>query len=259
MEDCSVWSRAEKLYAQEHGHSLREVETKVSHNACSRMVRIGMLFGSLISMKHSCRFMIRHAYRPDLLAKAGKDLHQVIDAFQKATGAEIVIDSSKRVEQYRALLAAKPVDSELKLIHLVRDGRAVLHSKMERAIKSAQHGCEVRLMPAIHEWCCVNLEILNTMGLVDARDSITIRYEDLCEYRETSLRRICKKFGFAFDDAMLRLSSDQKHNVGGSQHRFAWNANTQICLDERWKHRLNAWQRLVYHVLAGSVHKRLGY
>lgn len=58
---------------------------------------------------------------------------------------------------------------------------------------------------------------------------------------------------------MLHLSNANKHNAGGSPHRFAWNAATPIRLDERWKQGLSVWKRFVYYLVGGLVHKRLGY
>lgn len=259
VDACPVWSRVAEVYEREHGHSLNDVETKVEKSARSRFFHGAVLLASLLPIKKSRGWLLQYAYRRERLEEIGRDLHRIIGIFSQSTDAEIVIDSSKRVEQLYALPAAKPADVELKVIHVVRDGRAVLYSKNKRAEQYKQYGSSFKLIGAIRGWCYVNLQILNMKCFFKAEDWMIVRYEDLCNDRPETLRRICEQFAIPFDEAMVHLASENKHNIGGTSHRFTWNAETPIRLDERWKAGLPRWQRMIYYLTAGAFHKRLGY
>ncbi|MFW6114624.1 MAG: sulfotransferase [bacterium] len=260
MEACPVWTRTAALYERKDQRGLKDVQTRVAPDARSPFFHILMLLASLVPVQKVRRWLLLRCYRRASFEDIGRELHCVIDAFRGATGAEIFIDSSKRVAELHALIAAKPSDVQLKLIHLVRDGRAVLYSKNNRSEQNKQYNdTSFKLIAAIRGWCYINLQILNTMCFFDSKDRITIRYEDLCRDREATLKKICSGFDLTFDEAMLHLSNANKHNVGGSPHRFTWNAATPIRLDERWRQGLSVWKRFVYYLVGGLVHKRLGY
>jgi len=259
IDECSVWNQVRRIYEKEQGKSFADIETGRMVDNRSAVFHPAMLLTWLIPAKSVKRWLFRRAFRQEPLQELGQTCYCLFDAFSRTVDAEIIIDSSKSVQQLHALIAAKPADVELKAIHIVRDGRSVLYSKMKRAEQYEEYGASFKLISAIRDWCYINLQILNTRCFFESKDMLTIRYEDLCNHREATLKRICTSFGIVFDEAMLHLSGENKHNIGGSSHRFDWNAQTPIRVDERWKKGMPALHKLTYYLTAGILHKCLGY
>jgi len=259
MDTCPVWAHVASIYKQQYFRSLSEVDTKIKRSARTHLFHFSMLLGAFLPNDRIRRWTMSHAYHQNKLLETGRDLHRIIDAFRQTTGVEIIVDSSKTAAHLQALIVAKPHDVDLKLIHIVRDGRAVLYSKIKRSEKYKKYGASFKLFPAIFGWCYSNLQILNTRCFFRPEDIITLRYEDLCNKKESELRKICRQIGLIFDDNMVFLSSENKHNVGGTSHRFTWNADTPISLDDRYKKGLSVWRRAVFYLIAGVLHKKLGY
>jgi len=186
----------------------------------------------------------------------GEDLYHTIRAFAEVQKVPRVVDSSKRAAHLLALIEARPEDVNLKVIHLVRDGRAVLYSKMKR---SEEFGLSFRPLSAVRGWVYNNLQIGSLRKLLPGRESIRIRYEDLCQDTESVIRRVCQQLEITYDPAMVRISDQERHSVGGSPHRFKWKESTPIRLDERWKGNLPGPCQWLYWPVAGWLHKFYGY
>ncbi len=70
-------------------------------------------------------------------------------------------------------------------------------------------------------------------------------------------RKICEKLNLPIDTAMLTVSDEKKHNIGGSPRRF--DKNTKIQLDERWKSSMPVSKKVIFGFLGGVLNKILGY
>jgi sulfotransferase family protein len=259
FHECSVWSQVRDIYEAEQERPFVNVETGCSKDLRSRIFHLAMLLAWLIPVRGIRRWLFCRAFSQEPLEKSGHTCYQLLDAFSRTVDVETIVDSSKTVQQLYAMIAARPKDCGLKVIHLVRDGRAVTYSKLKRAQQYRDLGVSFKLIPAIRGWCYINLQISLSRCFFGSTDFTTIRYEDLCQDRESTLRKACEKLDLPFDAAMLYLSTDDKHNVGGSSHRFDWNAATSIEVDNRWKTGMRAWHKVAYYIVAGMLHKRLGY
>lgn len=259
MEQCPIWSKAAKLHQRHHGHRLEELKTKPGRDIRSSIFHCAMALAILVPVRLLQRPLVRASYRQRKLKARGTTLYRIVDSFSRVLDTNIVIDSSKNADYLHCLIDAQPEGVDLKLIHIVRDGRAVLYSKMKRSEQYRKYGASFGLLSAIRGSWSINSRIRLAAECLPPEDTILVRYEDLCESREAILDAICERFGLSFCPEMLYLSSNNKHNVGGTSHRFTWNPEVPIRLDTRWKEGLGRWPRLVYHAFAGRLHKKLGY
>ena len=116
----------------------------------------------------------------------------------------------------------------MRLIYLIRDGRAVCYSRVWR------EGYLNAATPAEHGWG-------NTEPTCSAADdprgpgfsSGSLRTH-LCRRSGVGLGRICEFIGTSFEPAMLDFRDDKRHGVGGNPMRFR-NDEAAIRLDERWR------------------------
>ncbi len=250
LTDCPIWSATADTFEQNTKLPLRQVNTLTGRTERARL-NFALACATPILPRKSRRRLMPYAYKARKLEAAGVHAYRIIDAFREQTNAKTIIDSSKTPEHLYALIAARPETYTLRVIHLIRDGRAVLYSAMNR---TAQYGAPFSLGRATAAWCNTNLQVAGLRDLLAPSDWITVRYENLCQQPENTIRQICKAFQIPFDSRMLRLSRAGKHNIGGSPHRFNWSRDTKITLDNRWHTGLKLSHRLSYYAIAGAVH-----
>jgi hypothetical protein len=259
FRDCHVWADVRRRYEADTGQHFLSVETCSENFHRTRLFYAYLLFAALIPIRRVRQVLLLRAYRLDSLREIGHSCYQILDAFGRSTGSETIIDSSKTPEYLLALILARPKDIELKVIHLIRDGRAVLHSKRIRAEEGDGRDAVFKIVPSTRAWCVTNLQLLLSRSLFGPEDVIVVHYEDICSDREGVLKNICARLGIPFDKHMLHLSRDGKHNIGGSAHRFAWSVETPVRLDQRWKSGMPWHHKAVYYMVAGIFHKTFGY
>jgi 8-oxo-dGTP pyrophosphatase MutT (NUDIX family) len=162
----------------------------------------------------------------------------VYEALSQATGRPIVVDSTKlvrwiRAEGRRAALGGVDVT----LIHLERDGRAVVNSRLRKSP-------EADPAKLIRDWVDRNRET-EALRAEWEGPSAHVRYEDLACRPEPTMRRLCHDIGLAFDPAMMAYEEREHHSISGNAgthaatlDAFHRRAPRQIRLDERWRSEL---------------------
>ena len=135
----------------------------------------------------------------------------------------------------------------MRMIYLVRDGRGVIYSKINREGDSARKASKT--------WVLENIKILAIKLLIPKYQSITIKYEELCKDPQYTFDRITRFL--KIPQEKIRFSKSSRHNVGGSPHRFD-KTNTDIKLDERWKYKLSAKDKMAFNVFGGWLNRVVG-
>jgi hypothetical protein len=184
------------------------------------------------------------------------------------TGKRVVVDSSKIGIRLKYLL--RNPDLELRVIRLVRDGRAVALTYTDPAEYADASSPERRgggggdsrdaervpLQQAAHEWRRSNEEADALLASVDPAKQLTISYEDLCGSTAEVLGRA---FQFLGVDAPADLSDwrARPHHVVGNGMRF--DSASEVRLDDRWRTALNPAALETFEAEAGPLNRRLGY
>lgn len=191
------------------------------------------------------------------------------DAIMRQTGASVLIDSSKNL--FRALAIERDLAQyRIKFIHLVRDGRAVLHSTQKgfykidlfnetekRRVEIIHEDEKVEAETAINTWRKDNLKALLYLKLFRGNNSILIRYEDFADFPAPTLKRICRFIGIPFESAMLRLDRKTNHMICGNPSRI--NAKKIEKPSEKWRIEMGGDLVRLFNKKAGFLNRYLGY
>ena len=186
--------------------------------------------------------------------RAQRDYAQVLTklyrGFVDTTGARLVIDSSKDLSTTFLLRSIPGI--ELKVVHLVRDPRAVAYS-WTRHVSKPGAGAEMdRYAPAV-----VGLRYLFTNVMLHLLTLLRtprrfLRYEDFVAHPAAATAEL---LGFAgatpadlgfIEGTTLHL--DPHHSVGGNPMRFSRGA-VEVRLDDRWRKALPRRDRVIVTTL----------
>ncbi len=176
---------------------------------------------------------------------------------------DIVVDSSK-FPSY-AFMLKQNADFDLRVIHLVRDPRAVAYSWTRDNFDPDAPGGErtIRLPPALTGlyWSAWNIA-LPRMCTQQGIPRLVVRYEDLVASPRRSLDRIAKWAGIA--DRPLPFIGDDEvllapyHAVSGNAVRLT-SGRVRIVADDAWTHDLGTAARRAVWAASWPARRRYGY
>lgn len=193
------------------------------------------------------------------LERRGAAFASLLGAIQETTGSRVVVDSTKG-PGYGSFLQ-REAGVELYVVHLVRDPRAVVNSRLRRA---SRHSSAPREAPATFAliWDVWNAAI----ELVWRRGRyLQLRYEDFVAHPEDAVRNIAAFVGEKSVDRLPFHSAATAdvvltHSVAGNRSRFLA-GEVRIELDDEWRtaRRLGAADRLAVAALTWPLRVRYGY
>jgi hypothetical protein len=160
-----------------------------------------------------------------------------------------VIDSSKSPVRLKLHYMLRP--ERMRILHLVRDGRAVAASAIRR------HD-NMSASMAARIWKRDNQNLRMMLRTVPDRRKLGVRYEALCEDPAAELRRVCQFLELEFDPAMLTLWSRPVHNIPGNPMLFN-RSQRAIRKDERWRRDLSENDIQAFERAAGRLNRAFGY
>jgi hypothetical protein len=127
----------------------------------------------------------------------------------KKTGKSIVIDSTKKLEWIKTQLnKLANTPSETYLIYLLRDGRAVINSRLRKY--KATHPEEI-----IEDWIR-HMKKTNSFYQGFNGPKIQLHYEELATEPDKAIRFVCQFLGIIYEDEMLRYYDHEHHPLGGN-------------------------------------------
>lgn len=177
----------------------------------------------------------------------------------ETTGAGVIVDNSKY--PLDAHLLARVAGVDVRVLHLVRDPRAVAHSWATPKALTPEPGAPQlkRFRPAYSSaiWTTWN-EMVHR--LLRDRPTLTVRYEDLVADPAGTLTAVARFAGVAVDAPIdpSTLRQAPNHMVAGNPIRFA-TGDVVIREDERWKAAMPAGRRLEAILPALPIMRRYGY
>ncbi len=198
-----------------------------------------------------------------LLEECDPVLGRLYRAIQRVSGAGVIVDSSKRWT-YAVLLSLLPF-ADLRVVHLVRDSRAVAYSWARSKESPAVVGG--RLMPrmspaqASHNW---NLRNYSYGFLPGFTRLSRLRYEDFVKDPAFYLAETLTRDGFDDEAVSLPLVRGRKislsvdHTVSGNPGRFR-TGSVELQPDEEWKVKMRGADRNVVTALTAPLLLKYGY
>ncbi len=182
-------------------------------------------------------------------------LARVYEAIAQAAGATLIVDSSKSAPEL--LLAARTLELDLRVLHVVRDPRAVAHSRSRR-IPAMQPGSQWMAsagpLSSSMRWAVRNALI----EIVLARDATArsrMRYEDFAADPARALRSLCvdRDLSAVVDELAEtggRLAIGPRHALDGNTRVLRSAAKLEIGADEEWRSAMSLPRRLAASVPA---------
>ncbi len=204
-------------------------------------------------------------YRRQLEAHAAS-LEALYRAVAHVAGARGIIDSSKRFE-YAYLLSLIP-SVDLRVIHLVRDSRAMVQSELKHArekwasLSHAETFLDARGVVAWRTIAWVGNQLLSEMLQNHRTRYLLLRYEDFASDPAATIARIGEFIdedlsGIPFvGDRAIRLS--RKHAALGNPLRFQ-QGTMDIRPDTKWQRDIAAMDGFIVTALTWPLLARYGY
>jgi hypothetical protein len=223
--------------------------------------------GLLLELCRDCALNISPFWRRHL-SQVQKRNAAVIETILKTTGAEVVVDSSKTDLRLKYLLRNKQLD--IKIVRLIRDGRAVALTYMNPAefadavIADLRDGGtggnrdkeRLSMAQAAHQWKRSNEAAENILHRLDKSRWTEIRYEQLCSDTENTLAGLFDFLGLNHQERNRDFRSVENHVIGNGMRL---DNSSQVELDERWKSVLTKEQLQDFDLIAGEMNVRYGY
>ena len=180
-----------------------------------------------------------------------------------AAGQPVIVDASKVPSQLSLLKRIPHID--LRVIHLVRDGRAVAYSWSQRRKKELAKVADNSHMPQHSPWRSMLTWIIEnyyTIRVSHGLPSVVVKYETLVEDPRSTLGGILQGLGFKdidlgwFNHENLILNTT--HSVGGNPIRFT-KSGISISADTEWKQKMPALTKVLLGLLGLPLLSRFGY
>ncbi len=254
VQQCPFWFKIMNIYKDFEKTDLSKVDTFVRKRLGTKVDFILSLVVFTVFKSFLKRKLLDRFYRDDKNTEVAGNCLKIHKYISSVTGKHIIIDSSKRPEYLYALLQARGNEERIKMIYLTRDSRAVSYSSFRRAQERNKKAVYFYSMLG---WLIVNLKLINLESYFAPQDRIRVKYEDLCSNPRRVTKDICNQLRLPYDTRMGQLSKANKHNIGGSPHRF--DKSTEIKLDERWKFQMDTSKKAVYYLVSFWLNKMLGY
>lgn len=248
FRDCDFWRRVQDGMAA-RGHRFDVVDAaaldfRAPHNPLAdRMMRAGPRGPVLETVRRLGLDLLPGPRR--VMAKIVQRNQDFIDTVTELRGCRVFVDASKR--PVRALHLCRLTGARVKVVHLVRDGRAVTCSAMRNLDASPEAGAL--------SWLRTNQACERARQRFADDDWILLRYEDLCADPPASLARLHRFIGVAERPPAGDFHEGQ-HVIG---NRMRLRHAGEIVADEHWRQNLSTVDRAVIERILDSLNRSYGY
>jgi hypothetical protein len=255
LKDCSFWTSISHRLSKRTGEADFKFENfPLSPTVCHHTIhrRVPSLAEVLLAcglrpLWNCVGKLSREVASYRHCAQRALALYETVSEIEKTP---IIVDSSKEPIQLKNLYFE--LGKRMRIIFLVRDGRAVTQSLIKRR-KLSFHEAAAR-------WRRYNWNLLCMLRSIPKQQQMLVRYEDLCSETSKTFDRIAVFAGFSpsISVSQLRLYKERFHIVGGNPMRRRRD-ELHIQLDEKWRATMEPQQFELFEKLAGSMNRRFGY
>ncbi len=252
--ECSFWTRVREAWVRRVPQATVEgyvaLQKRIEFYSGLGLLQIGRMLRQ--------RFSPTTEFREYL-----QQTEALYHAIAEVSGKSVVVDSSKHPLRGALLAHLKGID--LRLVHLVRDARAVTWSRKKALEANKQSGVQLAIRPrpawySVAYWAFVNVLSL-IVCLFRRRQSLRMRYEDFMAEPKTQLDRIGRVCGLDYSaTAQALLVGDSlkvEHPIAGNRMRMK--GSVTLKPDWEWRERLPVRDRAVCWLCAGWLLLAFGY
>lgn len=195
--------------------------------------------------------------------RAGADLlASLYRLLASKTESKVIVDSSKSIAYTRMALSQEKIP--IHVVHLVRDGRAAVFSRLRAGRKKKLAGTNaarqlLSVSADAFRWTMTNRAARSLSRDPEVRFQ-TVRYEDFVRAPGSTVERILGSVGVEppggiSDDATYEITP--QHLVWGNRGRTT--GTVRIRSDERWRGDMTTTEQRIINAIAGSELHRFGY
>jgi hypothetical protein len=177
------------------------------------------------------------------LRTVNRALVEIITPLQ---GGNVFLDGSKDPERLRQLRLEFGAD--VRVIHLVRDGRGMTNSYMKH------YG--VGMERAVKEWMATDRECKKVLKGFDPSNIRVLRYEDLCGDPDGKLGELFRFAGLSPNPSQLRKDVSDFHILGNAMRL---DTSRRIAIDEKWRRELDPDALAVFYKFGGKLNENHGF
>jgi hypothetical protein len=253
VRDCPVWTSVLDEARDDDGE---RIDPRAMIRRRARAIRL----------KHLPRLLLHDRLAPwEPLDRYIEHADGLYRALGRVTGAHVVVDSSKLIQDAAVLRLLPNVDPYL--VHLVRDPRAVARSMQRATMLQAQLDDPVRMprssvWSSSSGWSRTNLAAELVRLRYGRERSMRVRYEDLAADPQRVLASVARFVGEEGKVTRFRgrcaLDLPENHTVWGNSLRFVKGA-LEVSPDEEWRERLHRFDRLASTAIALPLLPRYRY
>lgn len=209
-------------------------------------LRVGSLGSATLDSIRDLVFQTLPGERSQFTALAARNM-AFVETVLRLTGKSVFADTSKDHLRARALRMFSPYD--VRVIHLVRDPRGVVASRLRRGVR-------IGVREAARQWVRLHTRLQNSFATPAPDKYIRVRYELLCQDLPSVLREL---YAFCGTDPGFRIQDlpSTSHHIVGNAMRL--DNLSEIKLDERWRELLTARQQKEIWQIAGRLGMQYGY
>ena len=165
---------------------------------------------------------------------------------RRIAGAPIYLDGTKSVR--RAQLFARDGRSDMKALHLIRDGRGFSSSDLKNTPNQT-------VTASVKEWLGYIAQVDRFSKSFPSVPVLVVRYEDLCRSTEKTLRSIYEIIGVPYEQAGAGIM-DGAHILGNRMRKAFTGTITE---DASWKEKLDPGTQALLTSLTKPQLERFGY
>lgn len=247
LADCDFWRRVSAAMAKRgfsYTATTAETDVRNAPNGYARRLLRPMHRGRLLELVRDAGLGLSPAART-YLRRHVQLKTALAESVLECSGDSVLVDSSKLGVQLKYHLRNPRFD--VKVIWLVRDGRAVARSLMRNQ--------KATMAQAAYEWRRFYEEAAAIVRRLDARQWRQVRYEALCSEPERTLGELWEFLGVP---AQAPGSAAQRefHVLG---HATRLNGLAKVQPNEKWRGELTQADLQEFERVAGRQNRRLGY
>lgn len=189
--------------------------------------------------------------RPETYAGA---VRAVFAAYAAKDGKKLYGDKTPGSVTQIGLLAE--LFPEAKFVHIIRDGRAVALSYLERP----EWG-PATMAEAANHWKNRVRRGRDAGRAIGQERYMEVRYEDVVTDAEAVTRRVCDFLGLEFEDGMLRYHEKSNEFISSTKDPEAFkNLSRPITAGLRtWENEISRGDQRLFEAVAGDLLQELGY
>lgn len=171
----------------------------------------------------------------------------LIESVLAVTGKRVFVDTSK--DRLRLPMLRRYSALDLRAVHLVRDVRGVVASRLRR-------GATIDAREAARQWAVLHERIRRTLSALPEHQRIRVGYEAFCSDVRGTLVQLDRFCGVDPERRPAELWPESHHIVG---NEMRLKPSSEIRLDERWRSILSEDQLAAIRWAAGATSLRYGY